>query len=97
KFVDQDWPDGYPPPEIFFDPRSLSADRATRSSLHAKCVVVDRRTALVTSANFTKAAQERNIETGVVVRSPRFATRLADHFESLVTAGQLHRLELPTR
>jgi phosphatidylserine/phosphatidylglycerophosphate/cardiolipin synthase-like enzyme len=95
KFVDQDWPVGHPLPEVYYDPRSLDADPAKRSSLHAKCVVVDRRVALVTSANFTEAAQERNIEAGVVVRSARFAARLADHFDALVTAGLLHRLHLP--
>jgi phosphatidylserine/phosphatidylglycerophosphate/cardiolipin synthase-like enzyme len=58
-------------------------------------VVVDRRVALVTSANFTEAAQERNIEAGVVVRSERFASRLADHFETLAELRLLCRLNLP--
>ena len=94
KFVEQDWPAGYALPEVYFDPRSLERDPAVRSSLHAKCVVVDRRVALVTSANFTEAAHERNIEAGVVVRSPRFAARLADHFDGLVEAGLVRRLTL---
>jgi phosphatidylserine/phosphatidylglycerophosphate/cardiolipin synthase-like enzyme len=94
KFVEQDWPDGHPMPEVYYDPRSLAAGPAGRSSLHAKCVVVDRRVALVTSANFTEAAQERNIEVGVLVRSARFAARLADHFASLADAGLLRRLDL---
>jgi len=92
KFIEQDWPVGLPGPEVYYDPRSLSLHPAARASLHAKCVVVDRRVALVTSANFTEAAQERNIEAGVVVRSPRFAGRLADHFESLTDAGLLQPL-----
>ncbi|HJZ58640.1 MAG TPA: hypothetical protein VKE74_27105 [Gemmataceae bacterium] len=49
----------------------------------------------MTSANFTEAAQERNIEAGVVVRSPRFAARLADHFGALADAGMLKRLDFP--
>ena len=49
----------------------------------------------MTSANFTEAAQERNIEAGVVVRSPRFAARLADHFDALADAGLLKRLDVP--
>ena len=96
RFVDQDWPAGFPLPEVYFDPRSLAADAVKRSSLHAKCVVVDRRVAFVTSANFTEAAQERNIEAGVVVRSPRFAARLADHFGALADAGLLRRLDFPS-
>ncbi len=94
RFVDQDWPEGYPLPEVYFDPRSLAADPGKQSRLHAKCVVVDRRVALVTSANFTEAAQERNIETGVIVRSARFAASLADHFGALATGGLLRRLNL---
>ncbi|MDB5310761.1 MAG: hypothetical protein JWO38_4963 [Gemmataceae bacterium] len=95
RFVEQDWPVGYSLPEIYYDPRSLSQDPAKRSSLHAKCVVVDRRVALVTSANFTEAAQERNIEAGVVIRSPRLAARLADHFGALADVGVLRPLTLP--
>jgi phosphatidylserine/phosphatidylglycerophosphate/cardiolipin synthase-like enzyme len=95
RFVDEDWPTGFPLPEVYYDPRSLATDTAKRSSLHAKCVIVDRRVAFVTSANFTEAAQERNIEAGVVVRSPRFAARLADHFGALADAGLLKRVALP--
>lgn len=76
-------------PELFYDPRSLEENHEKRSSLHAKCVVVDRRTAFVTSANFTEAAQNRNIEVGVLVRSPNFADQLRRHFERLVVAGCL--------
>jgi phosphatidylserine/phosphatidylglycerophosphate/cardiolipin synthase-like enzyme len=95
KFVDQDWPHGFPFPEVFYDPRSFKHEQAKQSRLHAKCVVVDRQLAFVTSANFTEAAQERNIEAGVMVRSPRFAARLADHFGVLADAGQLLKLDLP--
>ena len=94
RFVSQDWPEGFPLPEVYYDPRSLDTEPAKRSSLHAKCVVVDRQVAFVTSANFTEAAQERNIEAGVVVRSPRFASRLADHFDALAGVGKLVKLHL---
>lgn len=95
KLVEQDWPAGFPRPEVYYDPRSLGADPACRASLHAKCVVVDRHVAFVTSANFTGAAQERNIEAGVVVRSARFAARLADHFDTLAEIRLLSPLPLP--
>jgi phosphatidylserine/phosphatidylglycerophosphate/cardiolipin synthase-like enzyme len=64
-------------------------EAAKRSCLHAKCVVVDRRVAFVTSANFTEAAQTRNIEVGALIRCERFAARLAVHFETLADAGLL--------
>ena len=55
-------------------------------------VVIDEAIAFVTSANFTMAAQARNLEAGVLVRSPSFALALIAQFESLVTAGGLCRL-----
>lgn len=88
-FRKKDWPDGRTLPEIFYDPRSLDLDAEKRSSLHAKCIVVDGRVAFVTSANFTEAAQMRNIEVGVLIQSPGFATRLTNHFEGLLDSGAL--------
>ena len=86
------WPAERPLPAVFYDPRSLSLDRNKRTALHAKCVVVDRQVAFVSSANFTEAAQERNIEVGLLSRSSAVATRVAAHFESLVAAGALLRV-----
>jgi phosphatidylserine/phosphatidylglycerophosphate/cardiolipin synthase-like enzyme len=93
RFRENEWP-GKRLPEVFYDPRSLSLDVEKRSSLHAKCVVVDRQVAFVSSANFTEAAQVRNIEAGVLIRSTRFASRLAHHFEALAAAGVLQPLSL---
>jgi phosphatidylserine/phosphatidylglycerophosphate/cardiolipin synthase-like enzyme len=50
---------------------------------------VDRSRALVTSANFTDAAQRKNVEVGVDLRYPPAAARLADYFLGLCSAGQL--------
>ena len=83
------WPADRPLPAVFYDPRSLSLDRNKRTALHAKCVVVDRQVVFVSSANFTEAAQERNIEVGLLSRSAALAARVAGHFESLVAAGAL--------
>jgi len=69
--------------------RSLLDSRDKLSSLHAKCVVIDRRVALITSANFTEAAQQRNIEAGVIVRYPLFVERLVGYFEGLKESKQL--------
>ena len=67
-FVENEWP-GTRPPRLYYDPRSLATVGPAHSALHAKCVVIDGREALVTSANFTEAAQERNIELGLLVNS----------------------------
>ena len=57
--------------------------------MHAKTVVVDRKVAFVTSANFTGAAQGRNIEAGVLLRQPSLAARLHGYFEGLIVTGVL--------
>ena len=82
-------------PAIYYDPRSLEPGHDERSSLHAKCVVVDRREALITSANFTEAAQQRNIEVGVRVRYGPLVERLATYFHGLIDTGQL--IQIATR
>jgi phosphatidylserine/phosphatidylglycerophosphate/cardiolipin synthase-like enzyme len=92
RFQTYEWPGGRLP-ELYYDPRSLNLEAAKRSSLHAKCIVVDRRIAFVTSANFTEAAQTRNIEIGALIRCERFAARLIGHFETLVDAGLLTGLD----
>ncbi len=47
-----------------------------RAVLHAKIVVVDGRFALLTLANFTEGAHERNIEAGFLVDGTRLAERI---------------------
>jgi phosphatidylserine/phosphatidylglycerophosphate/cardiolipin synthase-like enzyme len=84
RFRARDWPAGRRFPEAFFDPRSLAPDPLKRACMHAKCVVVDRKTVFVSSANFTEAAQERNLEVGLLIRSPVLADRLHTHFDSLI-------------
>jgi phosphatidylserine/phosphatidylglycerophosphate/cardiolipin synthase-like enzyme len=93
RFREREWPRSRLP-EVFYDPRSLTLDTDKRSSLHAKCVVIDRRVALVSSANFTEAAQVRNIEAGVLIHSATFAATLAEHFEVLAAQGLLSPLTL---
>ncbi len=82
RFARDEWP-GERFPRLYYDPRSLDTDVTRRASLHAKCVVVDKERAFVSSANFTEAAQTKNIEVGVLIWSPAFARRLSEHFEIL--------------
>lgn len=92
-FLRDHWP-GSRAPIAYYDPRSLSAEPGPRSSLHAKVIVVDDTRAFVTSANLTEAAQERNIETGVLVESRPFAESLRLQFEGLVASALFRRLPL---
>lgn len=91
EFKERHWP--WPKmPEIFYDPRSLeTGTNAGHSSLHAKCIITDHKVALVTSANFTEAAQYRNIEAGVQIKHLPMVMRLAGYFEGLIEK----RLMLP--
>jgi hypothetical protein len=92
EFRTRHWP-WEPRPKVYYDPRSLEPSGSTRSSLHAKCLVIDRKVALVTSANFTEAAQQRNIECGIIIRNARIAERIARYFEGLEET--IHLLECP--
>jgi phosphatidylserine/phosphatidylglycerophosphate/cardiolipin synthase-like enzyme len=89
RFRTTQWPLEKRLPEIYFDPRALSINE--RAALHAKCVVVDHREAFVSSANFTDAAQARNIELGLFVHSPKLALRVEAFFEGLVGSYVLNR------
>ncbi len=97
RFADQfwtkDWP-GQRRPDVYYYPRSLDLD-ATTGVLHAKGVVVDDEAVFVTSANFTEAALDRNIEVGMMSRDRTLAASLATHFRVLIERELL--LPLPSR
>lgn len=83
RFKDTQWPTGSRLPELYYDPRSIADDEPIRSSLHAKCIVIDGELVFVSSANFTEAGQQRNIEVGLSIRNPWLATQLSTHFQQL--------------
>ena len=57
-----------------------------------KCIVIDEDRALITSANFTEAAHERNIEAGTVITDTILARSLRGQFDTLVDHGALKRV-----
>jgi len=79
------WPFGDPRPRVYYDARALTL--RPRFNMHAKCVVVDGASALVTSANFTRRAQEQNLECGVLLEDAAFAHHLARQWLGLIDAG----------
>jgi phosphatidylserine/phosphatidylglycerophosphate/cardiolipin synthase-like enzyme len=95
RFVSDNWP-GQRLPEMYYDPRGLQMATAMRSNFHPKCLLVDGEEALVTSANFTMAAQKKNVEVGVKIKAPILVARLRAYFISLVERGDLKRVYLPT-
>lgn len=90
-FKQEIWPGGRLP-EVYYDPRALDRTPGPRACLHAKCVIVDDRRLFVTSANFTDAAHNRNIEAGVLLDDVGAAKTMREQFEALVEAGDLLRL-----
>lgn len=95
-FRERQWP-GQRLPSIYYDPRSLAIGGRERAALHAKCIVVDDLWAFVTSANLTTAAQERNIEAGLLVREGGLARKLTMQFEALADTGVLKPVSLSGR
>lgn len=59
------------------------------AKLHAKAMIVDGRDVLLTSANMTTAAYDRNIELGVLCRGGGVADQIQRHFEGLIARGIL--------
>ncbi len=92
RFWKTQWP-GSARPRVFFDPRSLEADGPV-GVLHAKAVIADDEAVLVTSANLTEAALDRNIELGLLVRDPALAASLARHFQLLIDRELLRPLPM---
>jgi len=85
-----EWP-GSARPRVFYDPRALEPD-GPGGVLHAKAVVADDETVFVTSANFTEAAWDRNVELGLLVRDRALAASIVAHFRGLIDRGLLRAL-----
>lgn len=90
-FLSKQWP-GKTPPDIYYDPRTLAIDGHVKSSMHAKCIIIDSHKLFITSANFTAAAHHRNIEAGVVLDSKQHAISLKSQFNNLIESGILRKL-----
>ncbi len=93
RFWTKDWP-GSSRPRVFYDPRALEL-QGPSGVLHAKAIVIDEEIALVTSANLTEAALDRNIELGLLVRDRALAASVSTHFRILIERGLL--MPLPDR
>jgi phosphatidylserine/phosphatidylglycerophosphate/cardiolipin synthase-like enzyme len=89
QFRKKDWPSGKRLPELLYFPPSMDMHAQDRSVLHAKCIVADSEAVFISSANFTEAAQNRNIEIGLLVRSAALASRITSHFDAMLAQGFL--------
>lgn len=69
-----------------------NADPLHPAVVHVKCAIADESRALVTSANLTGAAMDKNMELGVMISSRRVSRRMAAHFAALVTENVLRKI-----
>jgi hypothetical protein len=90
QFRNSQWPVGMPLPHVYCC-KQLMTQNGKPGSLHAKCVVVDGLHVFVSSANFTEAAQQRNIEVGLLLRSRVVAERVCRFFDALLDNGYFVR------
>ncbi|MCU0694325.1 MAG: DISARM system phospholipase D-like protein DrmC [Polyangiaceae bacterium] len=93
RFLRTQWP-WTEKPAVYFDPRTVTPSSSPAqpshleyASLHAKCVVVDRRWAFITSANFTDRGQHRNVEVGVLLDDRHFSEKLVGQFQEATRKG----------
>ncbi|WP_115786913.1 DISARM system phospholipase D-like protein DrmC [Arthrobacter silvisoli] len=59
---------------------------------HSKVVIVDSTLALVTSANLSAAAANLNLEAGVLIQDPGFASKIRQRYKALEGIGRLQRV-----
>ncbi|MGA7202296.1 MAG: DISARM system phospholipase D-like protein DrmC [Candidatus Cybelea sp.] len=64
--------------------------------LHAKVVVADGTSALITSANLTERGIDDNIEIGALIRGGTLPGRLREHILSLIDFGEFEKVRLGT-
>ena len=93
QFADQFWKNDWPGkvrPAVFYDPRSV--DPKEKGVLHAKAIVADEQSVFITSANFTSAALDHNIEMGLLVRYRPLALSVVTHLQGLIDRKMLKAL-----
>lgn len=79
-------------PTVWYFPTSLRLSAMERASMHAKFVIADEERCFITSANFTEAAQKKNIEVGVELNHSHEPRALSRYFKQLMQNGDLERL-----
>ncbi|GAK12352.1 DISARM system phospholipase D-like protein DrmC [Geomicrobium sp. JCM 19039] len=63
-------------------------------AVHPKCAVSDGKLAFITSANLTKAAMEKNMELGVLIKDGKVPEKLDLHLKALITIGIIKKVKV---
>lgn len=90
-FLNRSWPWDIKP-KVYYYPASLKMEARQRSSMHAKFLIADEERCFITSANFTEAAQKRNIEIGVELQHSLEPKALSRYFKELISNEILGQL-----
>ncbi|RJP23262.1 MAG: hypothetical protein C4527_20630 [Candidatus Omnitrophota bacterium] len=61
-------------------------------SLHAKCAVIDKERAIVSSANLTEFALDINMEMGLLITGGDIPRKISNHFLKLIEMGILEKI-----
>ena len=67
--------------------------RPLSANMHAKAVIVDSQAVLLTSANLSNAAFDKNLELGALIRGGGVAKAMQRHFDALISSGVLRFLQ----
>lgn len=79
-------------PKVYHFPASLHLKAIERASMHCKFVLADEERCFITSANFTEAAQKKNIEVGIELSGSYEPKALSTYFKALIQGEILARL-----
>ncbi|MEZ5325930.1 MAG: DISARM system phospholipase D-like protein DrmC [Verrucomicrobiales bacterium] len=91
EFLTKHWP-WEKRPAVYYYSESLHLEAKSRGSMHAKFLIADEERCFITSANFTEAAQTRNIEIGVELTNSQEPKALSRYFKRLIEEQQLAQL-----
>ena len=67
-------------------------DFSKSARLHGKCVIADRPSVLITSANFTSAGIKDDVELGILIERRTSPAALSQHLEELLERGIFEKL-----
>ncbi len=79
-------------PNVYYFPDALHLKAGDRASMHSKFVIADEERCFITSANFTQAAQTKNIEVGVELKGSYEPRILSAYFKEMIRRSFLTRL-----
>lgn len=79
-----EYKDSIPKAKIYAWQHQQSSKSRWNGVVHAKCAVSDGLLAFITSANLSKAAMDRNMELGVMIRGGSIPDRLDKHLTALI-------------